>query len=214
MAKHWKKITVIIMVMFFVALAWQSFAADSWTQVSQKVEKDQDQAIKDAAETDQIVETDSASMARELAKLKAEEQNYSRQYEAVRAEFLALRNREESLTKELAAEQDEINAIDGTIRGTANDAISLARDNMITAEFPERVDPLNTIATGNRFAGMEGIETLADFFFKEMEEQAKIVRRSGEFIGPDGKTVRRYHTHRQVYRLLSNVERRYRFSCT
>jgi biopolymer transport protein ExbB len=189
MAKHWKKITVIIMVMFFVAPAWQSFAADSWTQVSQKVEKDQDQAIKDAAETDQIVETDSASMARELAKLKAEEQNYSRQYEAVRAEFLALRNREESLTKELAAEQDEINAIDGTIRGTANDAISLARDNMITAEFPERVDPLNTIATGSRFAGMEGIKTLADFFFKEMEEQAKIVRRSGEFIGPDGKTA-------------------------
>jgi len=189
MAKHWKKITVIIMVMFFIAPAWQSFAADNWTQVSQQVEKEQDQAIKDAAETNQIVETDSASMARELAKLKAEEQTYSRQYEAVKAEFERLRRIEESLTKELEAEQDEINSIDGTIRGTANDAISLARDNMITAESPERTDPLNTIATGTRFSGMDGVKTLADFFFKEMEEQGKIVRRSGEFIGPDGKAT-------------------------
>ena len=186
MAKHWKKITVIIMVMFFIAPAWQSFAADNWTQVSQQVEKEQDQAIKDAAETNQIVETDSASMAKELAKLRAEEQTYSRQYEAVRAEFERLRRIEESLTKELEAEQDEINSIDGTIRGTANDAISLARDNMITAELPERTDPLNTIATGTRFSGMDGVKTLADFFFKEMEEQGKIMRRSGEFIGPDG----------------------------
>jgi biopolymer transport protein ExbB len=187
MANQWKKITVIILVMFFIAPAWQSIAAESWGQVSQQVEKEQDQAIKDAAETDQIVEMDSASMAKELAKLKAEEQTYSRQFDAVRAEFENLRKTEAALTKELEAEQDEINSIDGTIRGTANDAISLARDNMITAEYPDRTDPLSQIATGTRFAGLEGVKTLAGFFFKEMEEQAKIMRRTGEFIGPDGK---------------------------
>ena len=189
MANHWKKITVIILVMFFIVPAWQSFAAESWAQVSQQVEKEQDQAIKDAAETGQIVETSSASMSKDLAKLKDEEQTYSRQFNAVKAEYENMKRMEEALTKELEAEQDEINSIDGTIRGTANDAISLARDNMITAEFPERSDPLNTIATGNRFSGLDGIKTLADFFFKEMEEQAKIVKRTGEFIGPDGKTM-------------------------
>jgi biopolymer transport protein ExbB len=182
MTNQWKKITVIILVMFFIAPAWQSIAAESWGQVSQQVEKEQDQAIKDAAETDQIVEMDSASMAKELAKLKAEEQTYSRQFDAVRAEFENLRKTEAALTKELEAEQDEINSIDGTIRGTANDAISLARDNMITAEYPDRTDPLSQIATGTRFAGLEGVKTLAGFFFKEMEEQAKIMRRTGEFI--------------------------------
>jgi biopolymer transport protein ExbB len=189
MANHWKKITVIILVIFFVVPAWQSFAAENWAQVSQQVEKEQDQAIKDAAETDQIVEMSSASMQKEFDKLKSEEKSYSRQFDSVRAEFERLRRTEESLKKELEAEQDEINSIDGTIRGTANDAISLVRDNMITAEFPERADSLNTIATGTRFAGLEGIKTLADFFFKEMEEQAKIVRRTGEFIGPEGTTV-------------------------
>src|SRR4030042_2066057 len=124
--------------MFFIVPAWQSFAAESWAQVSQQVEKEQDQAIKDAAETGQIVETSSASMSKDLAKLKDEEQTYSRQFNAVKAEYENMKRMEEALTKELEAEQDEINSIDGTIRGTANEGRGLDRNNLITGEFRDR----------------------------------------------------------------------------
>ena len=189
MINYWKKITVIILIMFFISPAWQSIAAESWTQISQQIERKQDQAIKDAAETEKIVATDTAFMAEELARLKAEEQTYSKQLNAVQAEFENLRKMEETLKKELEAEQDEIGSIEMTIRGAANNAISLARGNIITAEYPDRADSLNQIATGTRFAGLEGIKTLVDFFFKEMEEQAKIVRRTGKIIGSDGQTI-------------------------
>lgn len=189
MVNYWKKITVIMLVMFFISTAWQSIAAESLAKISQRIVKEQGQAIKDAAETKKIVVTDSASMAEELDRLKAEEQICSKQLNDVLAEFENLRNMEKGLKKELEAEQDEINSINGIIRGIANDAVDLARENIITAEYPDRADSLSRIAAGTGFAGLEDIKTLADFFFKEMEEQAKIVRRTCEIIGPDGQNT-------------------------
>lgn len=189
MVNYWGKITAIILVLFCISPAWDSIAAEGLPQILRQIEKEQDQSIKDGAETEKIVATESASMAEELARLKAEEQTYSNQLNAVQTELDNLHKMEEALKKELEAEQNEINSIDGIIRRTANNAISLARDNIITAEYPDRADSLNQIATGTKFAGLEGIKTLVNFFFKEMGEQARIVRRTGKIIGSDGQTT-------------------------
>lgn len=189
MTKQWKKITVILSVMFLVAISGQAIAAESWGQVTQEIENDQNQAIKDAAETEDLATKDNAALEKELTELQAEAKKTEAEYDALREEFENLQKEEEELKKTLTDEQAEIDSIDGTIRGTAEDAITLSRDNFITAEYPERSEVLNELATAKGFAGLEGIKVLADFLFEEMEEQGKIVRRTGEFVGPDGKTT-------------------------
>ncbi|MBN1625669.1 MAG: DUF3450 family protein [Deltaproteobacteria bacterium] len=187
MANQLKKITVILSVMFLVALSGSVIAAEEWGQVAQQIENDQTQAVKDAAETEQLATMDSAALEQELAQLKAEEKRAQGAYDALRAEFERLQKEEANLRTELTDEQAEIDSIEGTIRGTADDAITLSRDNFITAEYPDRTEVLNELSTQKKFPGLEGIKTLVDFFFQEMEEQGQIKRRTGEFIGPDGK---------------------------
>ena len=189
MAKQWKKITVILLVMFLVALSGKAIAAESWGQVSQQIEDDQTQAIDDAAETERLASMDNAALEQELKDLKAREKKAEAAYDALRNEFERLQQEEAKLKTELTDEQAEIDSIDGTIRGTADDAISMSRNNFITAEYPDRAEVLQGLSTGKGFSGLAGIETLVDFYFKEMEEQGKIVRRTGEFVGPDGKTT-------------------------
>lgn len=188
MGKKLTKITLIILVMFFAAISGQAIAAE-WSQTTQQIENEQAQAVKDAAETEQLASKSSAELEKDLAALKAEEQRATAAFNAVKAQFETLQKQRDELNTSLKDEQDEINSIEGTIRGTANDAITLARDNFITAEYPERLVALNELANTKKFPGLAGIKTLVDFYFKEMEEQGKIVRRTGEFVGPDGKTT-------------------------
>ncbi|MFC1494181.1 MotA/TolQ/ExbB proton channel family protein, partial [Thermodesulfobacteriota bacterium] len=77
----------------------------------------------------------------------------------------------------------------GTTRATGNDAVSFARDNPITAEDPERIDKLDKIVSAKRLPGLDDLKYIVEFYFQEMAESGKILKRTGEFIGPDGKST-------------------------
>jgi biopolymer transport protein ExbB len=189
METHWKKITVFMAIASFTVFASTVIAAENWGQVASQINSEQDQAVEEASETEQMMKMDKADLDKELAQLKAQEKREQRALDKLRDEFESLRNQEEKLKQDLANEQEEIDAIEGTVRGTAKDASEVSRDNPITAAYPERSDVLQGIIDSKRFPGMESIQTLADFFFKEMTEQGKVERRTGEFVGPDGRNA-------------------------
>jgi biopolymer transport protein ExbB len=189
MIKYWKTITVSLSVIFLITLAGHAAAAENWGEVAKQINAEQEQAIEGAAETEQIVEKDRSTLEKELAQLKAQEAREERTLERLRSEFEGLRKQEEQLKEDLANEQEEIDAIEGTIRGTAKDASTLSRDNPTTAEYPERTGILDELINSKRFPGLDGIKILTEFFFQEMAEQGKIVRRSGELVGPDGRNT-------------------------
>jgi len=189
MKKYRKKITVSLVFVFFIALAGIAVAAEDWGSLASQISKEQDEAILDAAETERLAKMDRAALEKEVSNLREQEKREKRTLDKLRNEFESLRNVENQLQEALADEQEEIDAIWGTIRGTANDSISLSRDNPITAEYPERTEILNNLATSQRFPGLEGIMILTEFFFQEMSEEGRIVRRTGEFVGPDGRST-------------------------
>jgi biopolymer transport protein ExbB len=189
MERYWKKITVFMAITSFIVFASTVIAAENWEQVASQINSAQDQAEEEAAETERMMKMDKADLEKELAELKAQEKREQRTLDRLRAEFESLRNQEEKLKQDLADEQDEIDAIEGTVRGTAKDASEVSRDNPITAENPERSDVLQAIIDSKRFPGMESIQTLADFFFQEMSKQGNVVLRTGEFVGPDGRNT-------------------------
>lgn len=189
MRHHWKKIIVAFSVIGWVALAGQAVAAESWAQVADRIETEQQQSINEAVATEKIIEKDRAALLRDLKDLNAQEKQETRALDKLKARFEALLEDEAKLTADLESEQDEIDAVEGTIRGAAKEASSMSRDNIITPEFPERTEAIDALLRSRRFPGLEGIETLTEIFFQEMAAGGEIKRRTGDFVGPDGRNA-------------------------
>lgn len=187
MRNYWKNIIVTLSVIFWVAFAGQAAAAESWAQVADQIETEQAQAMKDAAVTEQLVQKDQATLERELADLKAEERRADRDLNALKKEFENLLKEEDQLNADLANEQEEIEAVQGTVRAAAREAASLFRDNPITPEYLERLEFIEHMLSMTRFPRLEEIKQLLNLLFQEAKATGTIVRRTGDFVGPDGK---------------------------
>jgi biopolymer transport protein ExbB len=187
MRNHGIRIIVALSIVCFISFGSQAIAAEDWTQVADKVEKNQDQSMKAAVETENIVKKDRATLTKELKALKAIEKKEDRALAKLKKQFEGLLKIEAQLNTDLENEQDEIEAVEGTVRSAAKEMSSLSRDNPITPEFPERPATLSGLLESRRFPGLQGIQSLMDVFFQEMAASGTIVRRTGDFVGPDGR---------------------------
>ncbi|MEE8397499.1 MAG: hypothetical protein V3S89_00755, partial [Desulfobacterales bacterium] len=189
MRHHWTKIIVAFSVIGLVALAGQAVAAESWAQVADRVETEQKRSINEAVATERTIQKDRTTLLRDLKDLKAQEKREKRSLDKLTARFEALLKEEARHTADLESEQDEIDAVEGTVRGAAKEASSMSRDNIITPEFPERGDTIAAILESRRFPGLEGIKAIMEIFFQEMAASGNIQRRTGDFVGPDGRNA-------------------------
>lgn len=193
MKRSWKNVIACSIVLFLGFLGSQAIADEqgagdkNWGTVAEQVIQEQDKALEDAAETERRLKMDKAELQKEYAQLKATAKQEEDQLEKLRKEFATLKEREDLLKQELSSEKEEIDAIEGNVRGAAKDAVSTSRDNPVTAQFPERTREMQALVDMRQFPGMPAIKQLVKFFFQEMMEEGRIVRRTGAFIGPDGR---------------------------
>jgi len=190
MSNNWKKIIVVLSVMVLFFAGGRVFAqSEGWKKIADKTNQDQELSLEESADIERLVKMDRTALEKELADLKAQDKKEGATLTRLENQYQALRKEEEQHKKDLEDEQDEIQAIEDAVRATGKDAISVSRDNPITAEFPERKEILEGIVNSKRFPGMNWIKTLVEFYFSEMQETGRIVRRTGEFVGPDGRAT-------------------------
>ncbi|MGD9159487.1 MAG: MotA/TolQ/ExbB proton channel family protein [Desulfobacteraceae bacterium] len=185
-----KKIIGTLSVLAFLIFSGQVFAtSEGWKKVAENINKDQDQSLVDVAEMEKYLKMDEAALKKELAKLRDEDKKEGNILDSLEKKYEALRKEEAQHEKALADERSEIQAIEDNVRNIVKDAISVSRDNPITAEYPDRKEILQNIADSKRFPGMDWIRILVEFYFSEMEETGVIKKRTGEFVGPDGRAT-------------------------
>jgi len=187
-----KKIIGTLSVLAFLIFSGQVFAApEGWEKVAENINKDQDQSLVDVSEMEKYLKMDEATLRKELSNLKAEDQKEQKTLDSLTKKYEDLRKEEAQHEKDLADEQSEIQAIEDNVRNIVKDAISVSRDNPITAdpEYTNRKEVLETIANSKRFPGMDWIKVLVEFYFSEMKETGVIKQRTGEFVGPDGRAT-------------------------
>jgi len=189
MKYHWKNIIVAFSVIFAVAAAGPAIAEESWTQVADKIEQEKNQSVKEAAATEKMVEKDRATLLQELKDLKVVEKREDRTLNRLKKEFTALLKQEDKLVSELESEQEEIEAVEGTVRAAAKEASSLSRDNPITPEFPGRNETIQNLLGSRRFPGLDVIKSIVEIFYQELGASGTIMRRTGGFVGPNGRDV-------------------------
>ena len=137
MTNHIKTI-VALSVMAFLICAGQVFASsEEWKKVAENINKDQDQSLVDVAEMEKYLKMDKADLEKELANLKAEDKKEGDTLTGLENKYNALRKEEDQYQKDLENERSEIQAIEDNVRNIVKDAISVSRDNPITAEYPD-----------------------------------------------------------------------------
>ncbi|MBW2367593.1 MAG: MotA/TolQ/ExbB proton channel family protein [Deltaproteobacteria bacterium] len=169
--------------------AGQLLAAEQWTDVEKTINKEEKRAVSDAALTRKLVKMDRGSLMTELKKLKRSAGSEEHRLNALKAEFEGLLQDEDTLIEELAVEHEEVEAVEGTVRSAVKDAASVVRDNHITPEFPKRHEIIEDLLDTSKFPGMEGIKSLVDLYFEELEATGTITRRSGDYVAPDGRSA-------------------------
>ncbi len=157
--------------------------------VQQGVEKEAGRAAEDAKLTRELVKKDKAELEVILAELRGRVKAADERLDVLKSQFEELSQQELTLQNELAEEHRDVEDVEGSVRGALKDAVSMVRDNPITAQAPERAKMVNAMMDSKRFPGIEGIQSLVDLYFGELGTGGTVNRYEGDFIGTDGETV-------------------------
>lgn len=182
-------ISILLCAFLIAVTALPAFATDGadWDKAVRTVKSQKAEAEREAKTTIALVRTQREAMRSELQTSKENARALEKDVVALEREFEALLKQEERLRTELADQQEEMKAVEGTIRTAAKEADTLSRQNPITAEHPDRPLTVRDLLDTDRFPGMAEIEALTDIYFDEIAATGEVRRVSGKFIGPDGK---------------------------
>ncbi|MFH1914318.1 MAG: MotA/TolQ/ExbB proton channel family protein [Pseudomonadota bacterium] len=179
--------TIIMTFVAAVFLAIPAQAQAPWQQVAQQVATAARQAQENADQTKVIIEGERRDITSEKDALKASISARQKRFDALKVEYESLLTRETELQEDLAAQDHELKTIDGAIRTAAKQARDYFHESLTTPEFPERGVVLTTVLEPDKFPGLEGIQSLLTLFLDELRASGSVTRRTGEFIGQDGK---------------------------
>ncbi len=187
MKNHPFKVIILAIVLGLTICAGHSFSAQKFEQVSNEIDQEASRAAKDAALTMDLVKKDKNELTAILAKIKKGLKAEQKALNVLKAKFAALSKQELALQKELVNEHQEVQDVEGSVRGTLKDAVSMVRDNPITAQDTKRSTMVNTMMDSKKFPGMQGVKSLVDLYFDELAKGGEIVHYKGRFVGIDGK---------------------------
>jgi len=182
-----KKCIIPLLLTGLMFFSTPGFCAQDFDKVSGEINQEASRATKDAAFTASLVKKDKKELTAILKKIKAGIKKEQTALDALKDEFKTLSLQELELTKQLDTEYQEVQDVEGSVRGTLKDAVSMVRDNPITAQDTQRSTMVNAMMDSKKFPGMKGIQSLVDLYFDELDKGSKIVSYNGEFIGVDGK---------------------------
>lgn len=180
------KIVSLVLPLFF-ALPAPGFAQNSWDQAANQVKETSRKIITEAEETENLVEKSRKELNQELNSLKNELQNEQNKLSSLKEQFNKLLEQEDKMRNELKEEEEEIQAVKGTVRSAAKDASTLLQNSPISNEFPQRREKLDTLLDTEHFPGFKEITSLTSMLFTEIRASKEINKYQGNFIGSDGR---------------------------
>ncbi|MBW1896686.1 MAG: MotA/TolQ/ExbB proton channel family protein [Deltaproteobacteria bacterium] len=188
--RHVKNILIIgCLVLGLVVFSGIAGAEEKWQGVESGIDREATRALSDAKLTESLIKKDRKTLVSELAVLKENIAVEQTALDGLKAQFEELSLQEVELKEELEREHREVADVEGSVRGALKDAVTMVRDNPITAQNPERSRMVNAMMDSKKFPGMAGIKSIVDLYFEELSAGGQIVRYTGEFVGRDGKST-------------------------
>jgi biopolymer transport protein ExbB len=177
----------LILTFFIIAALAVPVCAQQWQQVAQQVTATASQAREDARQTERLIIRERKGIMAEKGTLQKSIAVKQKRFDVLKVQYENLLEQEKVLQDELAAQAHEVKTIDGTIRTAAKQARDYFHESLTTPEFPERESVLAEVLQPEKFPGLEGIQNLLALLVDELGVSGAVVRRTGNFIGVDGR---------------------------
>ncbi len=187
--KRIKSLVFLGACLMLISLIGPVWAQEAWQRIEKEIDQEKSRAERDAALTERLVSMDRSEMKKETAKLKAENRRLENKHKSLIKQYEDLLALQAKMEAELMEEQQDVEAVEGTLRSGAKQAESMIRDNPITSEIPERIGIIEGLRDPDKVPGLEGIRALIEVYFDELKATGAITKRFGEFVSPDGTSA-------------------------
>ncbi|WP_316349009.1 MotA/TolQ/ExbB proton channel family protein [Desulfuromonas acetoxidans] len=179
--------TLVIAALLLVAHS--SFAA-SWQEISDSLTTMNQQGLSRAAMIEQLIHQDEADLKKALSQLRSKVKQQKQQLSVAQQDLAKLSKVEQKLNQELAAEQEEIEGIQGTVLGAAKRVNDLFEHSPLGPQFAQQRQTIDTILEKKNFPGMDEIRALTALCRAYATAASQVTLGNGEFFAEDGNVVR------------------------
>jgi len=179
--------TLVIAALLLVAHS--AFAA-SWQQISDSLTTMNQQGLSRAAMIEQLIHQDEADLKKALSQLRSKVKQQKQQLSVAQQDLAKLSKVEQKLNQELAAEQEEIEGIQGTVLGAAKRVNDLFEHSPLGPQFAQQRQTIDTILEKKNFPGMDEIRALTALCRAYATAGSQVTLGNGEFFAEDGNVVR------------------------
>ncbi|MCB1182372.1 DUF3450 family protein [bacterium] len=162
-------------------------AAQDIREAARAAEADRNAAAEEAARAEAAIVADRDRLTAEVARLEAEQK-------ALEDEIAVLRRRQDELEIRRADMADQwsrrelgFREISGNVRVAARDLESLLKASPLDAGAEGRLERVRPLLDTGYFPDIDDITGMADVFMDEMRRSGQVTRRSGAFVGRDGR---------------------------
>lgn len=188
---HQAPLRTIVTLSLLLALALFAPVAHSasWQEVSDDLTRMNQAGLSRADMIEQLLQQDEQSLQHTLRQLKSQLKTEKRSLGKVQQQLTALTKTEQQLQRELAAEQDEIEAIQGTVLGAAKRVNDLFEHSPLGPELATQRQLVDTIMEKKTFPGMYEIRGLTALCNLYREKSAQVRLYDGDFFAGDGQLL-------------------------
>jgi biopolymer transport protein ExbB len=182
-----KTILTILMALLLVP---HTTVAATWQEISASLTTMNQQGLSRAAMIEQLMQQDEAELKKALGQLRSQVKDEKQQLSVAQKDLAKLSKTEQQLNQELAAEQEEIEGIQGTVLGAAKRVNDLFEHSPLGVEFAQSRQSIDTILEKKAFPGMDEIRALTALCRAYTTASGQVSLGNGEFFAADGNVVR------------------------
>nr|WP_320113852.1 MotA/TolQ/ExbB proton channel family protein [uncultured Desulfuromonas sp.] len=178
-----------LLIAALLLVAHSSFAA-TWQEISDSLTTMNQQGLSRAAMIEQLMQQDEADLKKALSQLRSQVKEQKQQLSVAQKDLEKLSKVELQLNQELAAEQEEIEGIQGTVLGAAKRVNDLFEHSALGPEFAHDRQTVDTILEKKAFPGMDEIRALTALCRAYTTAGGQVTLGNGEFFAADGNVIR------------------------
>ena len=182
--------TLTPLIITALLLFSSSVFAATWQEISDSLTTMNQQGLSRAAMIEQLMQQDEADLKKALSQLRGQVKDEKQQLSLAQKDLAALSKTEQQLTQELAAEQEEIEGIQGTVLGAAKRVNDLFEHSPLGPELAAARQTVDTIMEKKAFPGMDEIRALTALCRAYTQASGQVMLGNGEFFAADGNVVR------------------------
>ncbi|MFC1603262.1 MotA/TolQ/ExbB proton channel family protein [Pseudomonadota bacterium] len=178
-------------LLLVIAISWPAWLcaapANHLDQLLLQVQKAQQQETTTRRQREQRFLAEHADQKKLLAELKVRLAAERKRSKQLRTSFDTNEKELTELEGELKRQTGDLGEVFGTVRQSAKDLSALISESLVSAQFPERTDWLQTLSESKKLPNISELEKLWYLVQQETIESGRVVRFPAPVIDTDGQ---------------------------